>query len=167
MNLYSIAFGFISGVIITIIAAIINHKIKIKSETENKIRNSEYKIMLKLGELYQEYFWLATNELHKKKTDDSIIVNIYNIATDIAKELHENESSEFTEDLLRIIYDESYDTYNNRWKDMANLSDRMAKKLVPQHNAIIKRINDENITLMAQPSFISKAPASSRFRFRI
>lgn len=167
MNLYPILFGFISGVITTIIAAVINHKIKTKSEFNSKVLKSEYKIMLKLNELYQEYFWLSTNELHKKETNDSIIIDAYNIAIDIAKELPEIDDSEFTEELLRIIYDESYPSYNARWKGMSDLSDRMAKKLIPKNNAIIKKINDTNIALMAKPTFISKAPASPRFRFRI
>ncbi len=123
--------------------------------------------MLKLGELHQEYFWLATNELHGVDTDMEVIARIYDIASEIAKELHQNEESEFTDDLLRIIYDESYDSYTKRWKDMDRISDRMAAKLRPRHKSIIKSLNESNIILMAQPNFKSKAPANGRFRLRM
>ena len=159
--------SFVSGVIITLIASIVNQKIKESSEKSAKLRESEYEIFLKLNQLYQSYFWFATNELHRKETSDEIYVECHKIANSIAQDLHKNEESEFTRELLIIIYDESITSHNERWKAMSELSDRMAKKLTPLHRKLIQELNESNIYLMANPDFVSKAPGSARFRLRI
>ncbi|PCF97375.1 hypothetical protein [Vreelandella nigrificans] len=167
MDIQSIALGFLSGVLLALIGGLINHKIKTKSEEQKAIEKAEYELFLKLNDLYQWYFWLATNELHKKETDDEIITTIHKIAVDIGQELHKNEDSEFTEQLLRILYDESYETYTQRWKEMSSLSEVMGKKVTPKHHKYLKQLNDSNLTYMAKSGFTPKAPGTSRFRLRV
>lgn len=167
MDIQSIALGFLSGVLLALIGGLINHKIKTKSEEQNAIEKAEYELFLKLNDLYQWYFWLATNELHKKETNDEIITTIHKIAVDIGQELHKNEDSEFTEQLLRILYDESYETYTQRWKEMSSLSEVMGKKVTPKHHKYLKQLNDSNLTYMAKSGFTPKAPGTSRFWLRV
>ncbi|EGQ7932174.1 hypothetical protein ACCH70_004415 [Vibrio vulnificus] len=159
--------SFVSGVVITLITALVNQKIKESSEKSARLRESEYEIFLKLNQLYQSYFWFATNELHKKETDDEIYAECHKLANSIAQDLHKNEDSEFTKDLLRIIYDESISSHNERWKAMSELSDRMAAKLTPLHKKLIQELSESNIQLMARSNFVSRAPGSARFRLKV
>jgi len=73
----------------------------------------------------------------------------------------------FPKELLKILYDESYKTYNERWKHMGELSSRMAKKIVPLHCEYIRELNDSNLILMGDDSFVPKAPASARFKMGV
>jgi len=83
---------------------------------------------LDLSDLYNWYFWLATNELHRKETDKDTIRTIHEIAARLAAKLRENETSEFSSELIKILYDESYPTYTSRWKHMSELSEKWQKK---------------------------------------
>ncbi|MFA6164648.1 MAG: hypothetical protein WC685_14615 [Methylobacter sp.] len=89
---------------------------------------------------------------------------IHNIAMDIAKQLHKNENSEFTEELLKILYDESYETYTERWKHMSELSEKMGSKVAPRHRRYLRALSESNIHLMAKADFVAKAPASISFK---
>jgi len=159
--------GFIGGVTLAVLTALINLKITNTKEKKIKTEEAEYNLYLKLNDLYNWYFWLATNELHKVETSNEVKDTIYDIAIDIAKLLHKNENSEFAEELLKILYDESYETYDQRWKHMSDLSERMGCKTVPKHQEYLKALGNQNITLMAKGSFVPKAPASSRFKLGV
>lgn len=167
MEYFNLFAGFISGILISVISIYGNYLMKSKAETKEKILNAEYEIYLKLNELYEVYFWLATNELHKQETGLDIIKQVHSIAVDISKLIHKNQDSEFTTDLLKVLYDESYKTCNQRWKDISSLSDRMGEKLVPKYNKIVHDLNDSNILLMGTSGFKSKAPAMPRFLLQI
>ncbi len=160
-------FSFISGALLVLIAAYVNQKVKDGSDKKAKIRESEYRFYLKLNDLYQLYFWFATNEMHNKETSDEIYADCHKIAASLARDVHDNDGSEFTEELLRVLYDESIPTCMERWQEMAALLDKMAAKLTPVHKKLASKLDDTNIKLMAQSGFVSKAPASSRFRLRV
>lgn len=160
-------FSFLSGALLVLIGAFVNQRIKEKADKETRLRESEYKLYLKLNSLYQWYFWFATNELHKKETDNEVYDECYKIAVSIARELNENDSSEFTEELLHLLYDETIPTYTERWKAMGALSDKMAAKLTPVHKKLSRKLNDANIELMARSDFLARAPASARFGFKV
>ena len=167
MDYLSEVLAFIGGVSMVAITATINTKINEKSEAEKKLADAEYEFFIRLNNLYNWYFWLASNELHGQETSKDTIVQINDIATDLAKLLHENEKSEFAEELLKILYDESYETYNDRWKHMAELSSKIGKKVSPVHHKYSKSLSESNIKLMAKEGFVSKAPASGRFRIGV
>ena len=128
---------------------------------------AEYEIYLKLNELYNWYFWFSTNELHQQETPQEVVDETYKIATDLGRLLHANERTEFASDLIRILYDESYSTYDARWKHISELSDRIGSKVVPVHIKHLRELSKSNIHLMAKDGFVSKAPASSRFKLRV
>jgi len=131
MDVTSIIIGFLSGVVLSIFTAFINFRLSRKPDEYKALVKSKYEIYLKLNDLYNWYFWLVTNELHNKETDKETIETIHNIAVNLARELHKNENSEFTEKLLRILYDESYETFDARWKHISKLSEKLATKLLP------------------------------------
>ena len=167
MEFISTALGFIGGISLALITALINLKLSNEKEAKKELESAEYNLYIKLNDLYNWYFWLATNELHKKETNEDVTDTIHKIAIDIAELLHKNETSEFAEELLKILYDESYVTYDERWKQMAELSDKMGYKVVPKHQKYLKELSNSNILLMASSTFVSKAPASSRFKYRV
>ncbi len=167
MEYSGLVIGFLSGVLLTIFAAYVNTTFSKNSKNDESLKKAEYEIYLKLSDLYNWYFWLATNELHQRETTDEIIDTISDIAIDIAKQLHKYEESEFTHELLQILYDESYKTYDARWKHMSELSKKMSKKITPLHNVYLNQLSEKNIHLMAKEGFKPKAPASSRFRMGV
>lgn len=167
MDYVSIFAGFVSGVLLALAGAWINISLSKRSQDKSVLKAAEYEMYLKLNDLYNWYFWYATNELHKKDTPQDITNECYKIATGLAKLLHENEETEFAQELMQILYDESYETYNKRWKHMSVLSEKMGNKVVPVHRKRLNQINESNILLMAQEKFVAKAPASNRFRKRV
>jgi len=164
MDFFSIIIGLLIGLFLRTFTTLINIRFSEKSDDNKLLKESEYNLYLKLNDLYNWYFWLATNELHKKETKPEIIESIHKVAIELAQQLHQNESSEFTKELLKILYDESYESYNARWKHMSELSEKMGQKVSPIHRTYLKTLSDNNLNLMEKPSFSSKAPASPIFR---
>jgi len=163
MDIVGTSIGFFSGILLAAFSTYLNSAASKRDENAKKLLRAEYEMYLDLSDLYNWYFWLATNELHRKETDKDTIRTIHEIAARLATKLRENETSEFSSELIKILYDESYPTYTSRWKHMSELSEKMAKKVTPNHMKQLKIISDTNIQLMAQEGFIPKAPATSRF----
>ncbi|MFI8737243.1 hypothetical protein ACIGKM_15140 [Ectopseudomonas toyotomiensis] len=163
MDITGTLIGFFSGVLLAALSTYFNAIASKRAENTKKLLRAEYEMYLDLSDLYNWYFWLATNELHRKETDKDTIKTIYDIAARLATKLRENEESAFSAELINILYNESYPTYNARWKHMSELSEKMAKKVTPNHMKQLREISDTNIQLMAQEGFIPKAPATSRF----
>lgn len=167
MDYVSIFAGFVSGVLLALAAAWINISLSKRTQDKSALNVAEYEMYLKLNDLYNWYFWYATNELHEKDTPQDITDECHKIAIGLAKLLHENEKTEFAQELMQILYDESYETYNQRWKHMSALSEKMGDKVVPVHRQRLNQISKSNIHLMAKDKFIAKAPATSRFKMRV
>jgi len=163
MDIVGTSIGFFSGILLAAFSTYFNSAASKRDENAKKLLRAEYEMYLDLSDLYNWYFWLATNELHRKETDKDTIRTIHEIAARLATKLREHETSEFSSDLIKILYDESYPTYTSRWEHMSELSGKMAKKVTPNHMKQLKIISDTNIQLMAQEGFVPKAPATSRF----
>lgn len=166
MEYISIFLGFVTGVVITLIGAWVNISLSKKSDDNSKLKSAEYEMYLKLGDLYNSYFWFASNELRGKETGKDEAAECYKVAMELARLLHKNENTDFSKDLLRILYDETYDNYMSRWKDMERLSDEMAKKVAPVHRKYLSSIDEANMVVMAREDFEPKAPALYRFKLR-
>lgn len=167
MDYMGMFLSFISGVLLTLFGTWINTSINENLKASSALKDAEYKMYLKLNDLYNWYFWYATNELHQKKTTQNITDECYRMATELAKLLHGNERTEFAADLMKILYDENYQTYNERWKHMSSLIEKMGRRVVPVHTQRLGEISDSNLVLMAQDDFVAKAPASSSFKMGI
>lgn len=167
MEIASILIGFITGVLLALAGAWINISLNHKAESRSTLESAEYEMYLKLNDLYNWYFWFSTNELHQRETPQEVVDEIYKIATDLARLLHANERTEFASDLIKILYDESYPTYDARWKHISALSDRIGSKVVPVHIKHLSELSESNIHLMAKDGFVAKAPASSRFKLGV
>ena len=167
MDYVSIFAGFVSGILIALTATWINITLNKKSEKNSSLRAAEYEMYLKLNDLYNWYFWYSTNEFHKIDTPQDITDECHKIAINLARILHQNEDTEFAPELIKILYDEGYKTYDERWKHMSTLSEKMGNKVVPIHRQRLSEITNTNIRLMAQYKFVAKAPASSRFKLGV
>ena len=167
MDYVGISAGFVSGVLLSLAGAWINIYFGKRSESNSILKAAEYEMYLKLNDLYNWYFWYATNELHKKNTPQEITDECHKIAIELARLLHGNEDTEFSQELIKILYDEGYKTYDERWKHMSALSEKMGDKVVPIHRKRLSEISNSNIHLMAQDKFVAKAPASSRFKLEV
>lgn len=167
MDYVSVFAGFVSGVLLALAGAWINISLSKRSQDKSALKAAEYEMYLKLNDLYNWYFWYSTNELHKRDTPQDITDACHKIAVELAKLLHENEETEFAQELMKILYDESYETYDQRWKHMSALSEKMGSKVVPVHRQRLGQISETNIHLMAQEKFVAKAPASSRFKMGV
>lgn len=167
MELGSIFVGFVTGVLLALAGAWINISLTRKSESRSTLEAAEYEMYLKLNELYNWYFWFSANELHQQETSQEVVDETYKIASDLARLLHANERTEFASDLIKILYDERYPTYDARWKHISALSDRVGSKVVPVHIKHLRELGESNIHLMAENGFVAKAPASSRFKLRV
>ena len=167
MEYLTASFGFFSGLFVALIAAWINVKLGKNKEDAQKLESAEYEMFLRLNDLYNWYFWFSTNELHKEKTPQNTVDECHKIANELAKLLHANERTEFANELMRILHDESYPTYDARWKHMSLLSDKMGDKVVPVHRKHLKEIGENNINFMADGGFVAKAPASPRFKMGV
>lgn len=159
MDIVGASIGFLSGILLAAFTTYFNSIASKRGEKAKRLLRAEYEMYLDLSDLYNWYFWLATNELHRKET----IKIIHDIAARLATKLRENETSKFSAELIKILYDESYPTYTARWKHMSELSEKMAKKVTPNHMKQLRLISDTNIQLMAREGFVPKAPATSRF----
>ena len=163
MDVAGTLIGFISGTLLAAFSTYFNSTASKRDANAKQLLRAEYEMYLDLSDLYNWYFWLATNELHRKETDLGVIKTSHEIASRLGAKLRENETSEFSSELIKVLYDESYPTYTARWKHMSELSEKMAKKVTPNHMKQLKSISDTNIQLMAQEGFVPKAPATSRF----
>lgn len=159
--------GLISGVVITLLSVVVTKWADKKVEKNKTLVSAEFEINQKFGELEQNYFWISANELHKRETDESIIKDVSDSAMELARLVYENEESEFSKEVLQILFDESYKSCNERWKHMLTIQDRMGKKIRPIYKKYAEELNDKNILLMSQEGFKPKAPASARFRMGV
>ena len=167
MEYLTIVSSFLSGLFVALIAALIKVKLDQSKEVSVKLKEAEYEMFLKLNDLYNWYFWFSTNELHKKETPKEIVGECHSIAQELAKLLHANERTEFAKELMKILHDESYPTYDARWKHMFSLAEKMGDKVVPLHRKYLKEIGDSNIHIMASSEFVAKAPVSPRFKIGV
>tara|TARA_B100000767_G_C19568761_1_gene452291 strand:+ start:151 stop:657 length:507 start_codon:yes stop_codon:yes gene_type:complete len=156
--------GLISGVVLTLLSVVVTKWADRKVENNKKLVTAEFEINQKLGELEQNYFWISSNELHKRETDESIIKEVSDSSIALARLVYENEESEFSKEIIRILYDESYESCNKRWKHMLTIQSRMSKKIRPIYKKYAEELNEKNVQLMAKEDFKPNAPASARFR---
>jgi hypothetical protein len=167
MEYIELVVAFVSGIIVTLLGAWLNIFLNNREKKAYKLHDAEYEMFLKLGELNNWYFWLASNEVRNRENEQEIFDECYELARDLAKSLHQHEETEFAEELMKVLYDESYTSFNERYKQMCALSKRMADKLSPVHRKYLSSLEESNLNIMASEDFVPKAPALYRFKQRI
>lgn len=167
MEYIELLVAFVSGVIVTLLGAWLNIFLNNRDKKAYKLHDAEYEMFLKLGELNNWYFWLASNETRNRENKQEIFDECYELARDLAKRLHQYEETEFAEELMKILYEESFESFNDRYRRMCALAEKMADKLSPIHRRCLSSFQESNLNIMANEDFVPKAPALYRFKQRI
>lgn len=166
MKYVELLVAFVSGIIVTPLGSWLNIFFNGREKKAYKIYDAGYEIFLKLGELRNWYFLLASNEVRNRENKQEVFDECYELARDLAQKLHQNEKTEFAEELMKVLYDESFTSFNERYKKMCILSDKMSDKLYPIHRKYLSSIEESNVNLMTNEDFLPKSPALYIFKKR-
>lgn len=116
----------------------------------NKERQKDlfFEIYMKLIELNDYYFWLASAQKRKEEEPKNIKEKEFLLRWTIADMSRKLEIDEL-EDILKILFLEKF-SYNNRYEELSKLIDKIGHKVNPKYKKITQIIDGENFNYFAK-----------------
>ena len=148
-----------SGVGISLFAAIIGYFLSKRRERRQFVEQCRFEIYMKLMDLYGYYFWFVTKEQRGEKVPDDIRQKARELSWQIADLLRSADEIDYLEDVLDILFGLGFETAAMRHKSMDDLLDRLGKKVNPRYSRKIREISKANIKLLSSGGS-SNAPGS-------
>ena len=139
--------AFLGGVGVTLTGALIANALTRQRERPKIVEERLFQINFLLMELSEQYFWIASNELHSITTTPEINRRCRDLAWRIADKLRAADELEFLEDILDVLFAPGYDTATKRHDAMIALLNRMEKRVNPRYARKIQEISNANIIL--------------------
>ena len=155
--------GFIGGVIIALIGAIVGYVFQRRAEKRRRIKETQFQVYMKLMDIYNHYFWVTSMEFRGEKVILEHKRSIRNSAWQIADLLRFEDSVLYTENISRVLMSDEYPTVKARYEEMDEVLNKFGSLVNPRYQRVVKSISKDNLMRFSykKQSFLkSTTPAS-------
>ena len=115
-------------------------------------------VYFRLLDLNQQYFWIASSEMHGEKARTEVVARCREQSWKLADQLRACDTVEHLDEILEILFSSSIASANERAKRLDRLLESYGKLVNPTYARSIKRISEENIRLLGSGAKV-KNPA--------
>ncbi len=132
--------GFISGVVVAWVSALIAHSLQVMREHRNRLRQQEFEIYMMLLELNGLYFWYTASEVHREPVKPELRAKARDISWRILDKLRQADEMEDGDELIHVLLSEDFESAVKRSDAMEALTKRIGERINPRYNAKIKEL---------------------------
>ena len=150
--------GFAGGVLATLVAALVGSLIQRASEKKKALDEAIRSVYSMLLELNEYYFWVASAELHKETPPVEAERRCYDLCQEIAQCLSQNDKLPHLQRIVRVLFDSSFKSANDRANELAHLIDELSGELSPRFTKHIQATSRANLLANLEPKQSSMAP---------
>ena len=137
--------GFLSGVGVTLVGAYVANLLQRAEEKRRRVQENQLQVYLKLLDLYNQYFWIASLEMHGEEADSEMKKRIRTLAWQISDLLRMEDSVQHADEILRVLMSNEYSSASARHHAMGELLDKIGKKVNPTFQKVGKVLSNENV----------------------
>ncbi|MDI9243601.1 hypothetical protein [Marinobacter sp. CHS3-4] len=137
--------SFLSGVGVTLVGALVVHLLQCSEAKKRRINEVQTDIYFKMLDLSQEYFWVASSEIHRKEVAAKRKSKISDLAWQISDLVRQEDEVQFAEEILRVLMSNEYSSATDRHRAMASLLEKLGKVINPKFQKISKELSDSNL----------------------
>jgi hypothetical protein len=152
--------GFMGGILSTLIAALIASLVQRNYEQKKRTDAAQYEIYMRLLEIAEYYFWIASAELRGEEAPEEYVVKTRGQCWKLADKLREYDCILEIESIMKFLFSTSIVSSNDRARLLDKILERYGKKVNPSYHKHIRRLSEENIKLFAAREEKSKAPTA-------
>jgi hypothetical protein len=155
--------AFASGIMVALIGAVVAAVVQRKVKHRRHIEETQFQVYMKLLNVYNLYFWVASLEMTSEEVDPDHKRQIRDCAWRIADLLRSEDDVPFADEILRVLMSNEYVSASARHHVMSLLVDKLGASVNPRYQRAIKAISEANVMrigLGEQSPVKSTTPAS-------
>ena len=141
--------GFLSGIGVSLFTIMATTMWQRRTEKNNKIEKISFTVYMKLLNLYNQYFWVASGEIYRSRIDEYIEKKIRTEAWEIADLLRCENDINLLNDILKVLMSNDYDSASVRHDHMNKIIDELGMKVNPKYTKTIRTISETNVKNIA------------------
>ena len=122
-------------------------------DSRRTVNSVLFSVYMRLLELHSLYWWETVAEFHSKNPSPDRRRKIARLAWLISDELRQIDKSDFTEDVLVVLFSKDankYPTATDRYEAIGKTIDLLGRYLNPNHSTIMKKISESNIVTLTE-----------------
>ena len=150
--------GFLGGVLATLVGGLIASLVQRHNEAVKRNSEARLDVYFRMLDLNQQYFSIASSEMHGEKPPIEIVVRCRDLSWKLADKLRACDTIEHIDEILEVLFSNSIVSANERAKRLDALLENYGKLVNPAYARSIKRISEENIRLLGSGAKV-KSPA--------
>lgn len=154
--------GFFGGIVAALIAALAASFVQRQNQEKTRKEEARHEVYMRLLDINQQYFWIASSELRGEKPPDDVVVSVRQACWQLVEKLRECDSVECLDDIMDFLFSTSITSSNERAKLLDHVLDGYGRLVNPKYTEKIKQISNENVIRMGTNQVKSHPPTSWR-----
>ena len=147
--------AFLGGVLATLVGGLIASIVQRHNEAVKRKAEARLDVYFRLLDLNQQYFWIASSEMHGEKARTEVVARCRELSWKLADKLRTCDSVEHLDEILEILFSSSIASANERANRLGKLLDNYGSLVNPTYARSIKRISEENVRLLGSGAKIN------------
>lgn len=140
--------AFLGGVLATLVGGLVASVVQRHNETVKRKAEASLDVYFRLLELNQQYFWIASSEMHGEKARSEVVAQCRELSWKLADKLRACDTVKHLDEILDILFNSSIASASDRANRLNKLIEDYGNLVNPTYARSIKRISEGNIRLL-------------------
>lgn len=137
--------GFLGGVLAALVGGLIASVVQRRHEQARRRADAQLHIYFRLLDLHNNYFWVASAELHGEEPRPETLANCREITWKLADRLRTFDDVAHLDEMLAILFSSDIATANERANRLSSILDKYGALVNPSYARAMKRISEGNL----------------------
>lgn len=152
--------GFLGGIAASLVAAVAASFVQRHNQEKARKVAGRFEIYMRLLDINQQYFWVASAELHGQKPPPDIVRNVRNSCWQLADKLREYDAVELQNEIMEFLFSTAIPSSNERAGLLGSILDRYGKIVNPKYSEQIRQLSNDNVMRTASGDIKSYPPTT-------
>ena len=165
MGVEAAAIAFGSAVLGALVGSWVTVWLGARKERKDEVRNRLRDIYMRLLELHQFYFWLATAEVHREEPRSDVGARVERLAwgiLDDLREIDEHPSVPALAEVLAADDDEKFPDAVSRHQEIGKVLNEIGSELNPKYMGTMRQIGEKRLRAIGSEMMAGRAPHRQR-----
>lgn len=152
--------AFFGAILCVFISVLITSIVQRQNEAKKKKEQARHDIYMRLLQISQMYFFIASADMRGEKADENIVMSVRDACWKLADKLRACDSVESLDLILEFLFSTKIPSSSERANLLNVILDKYSSLVNPEYQKYVRKISDENIVLYAAGKDLSKAPTA-------
>jgi hypothetical protein len=145
----SAAFGFLSAIGLAVITAIVTADVERRSARRARVEDARFQIYMKLLDLYNLYFWVASKEIHGEEVRPEMKDQIRAVSWQINDQLRAADEVEHMPEILNVVLSTHFESAADRHRAIDEVVKKLGETVNPRYAEAVRQISEGNLLRLA------------------